>query len=79
VHAFLSAYLILVIDRHHERIGDPRRASRRALMAFRIVGIAGLVLLAWSLDAHARPSPYPAATSFSGDRYTGARSSAAMW
>jgi hypothetical protein len=67
---FVSAYLILVIDRHHERIGDPRRASRRTLMGFRVVGIAGLVLLAWSMEAHARPSPYPS-TSFSGDRYTG--------
>jgi hypothetical protein len=66
--AFVSAYLILVIDRHHERIGDRRRASRRTVMAFRIIGIAGLVLLAWSLPAHARPSPYPA-TQFSGDRY----------
>jgi hypothetical protein len=52
--AFVSAYLILVIDRHHERIGDPRRASRRTVMGFRIIGIAGLVLLAWSLD---RPMP----------------------
>lgn len=68
---FVCAYLIVVIDRHHERVGDPRRASRRAVMGFRVIGIAGLVLLAWSMDAHARPSPYPAATSFSGDRYTG--------
>jgi hypothetical protein len=66
---FVGAYLILVIDRHHERIGDHRRASRGTVMGFRIIGIAGLVLLAWSLPAHARPSPYPAATQFSGDRY----------
>lgn len=65
---FVSAYLILVIDRHHARIGDRRRASRRTVMGFRVVGIAGLVLLAWSMEAHARPSPYPA-TQFSGDRY----------
>jgi hypothetical protein len=47
----------------HRKTGDPRLASPGAL------GGAILILLASTMVALARPSPYPAATPFSGDRY----------
>ncbi len=71
--AFVCACLIVLINRRHERINDPRRASRGAVTGSKrtmtIAGLIGLILLAWTVAAHARPSPYPPVTQFNGDRY----------
>lgn len=65
-----GAYLIVIIDRRHEEIKDSRRASRRTVTGAKVIGLAGLLILAWSLAAYARPSPYPSVTQFNGDRYS---------
>jgi hypothetical protein len=60
----LCALAIPLLQFRHWQIGDPRRASKRA------VWIAIIVFLASGTAAFARPSPYPTVTSFNGDRYS---------
>jgi hypothetical protein len=60
----LCAYLFVRADWRHEQIGDPRRASRRAVKVALVVFLAS-----FATAAFARPSPYPPVTQFNGDRY----------
>lgn len=68
-----SAAALVIVDRRHRRIKDPRRASPRAVRLAKLAcasALVSLVFMAFSMAAQARPSPYPGVTQFAGDRYS---------
>lgn len=63
----LCAAAFLFVANQHRRRKDPRLPSQGA------VGGAILILMASTMVALARPSPYPGVTQFNGDRYGSAQ------
>jgi hypothetical protein len=62
---WLCATLLLYIDYRHRKAGDRRRLSLRAAR----ISLTVAILAGWAVAAQARPSSYPPATPFVGDRY----------